>query len=165
MAEAVRAETDRDVTGADVEGADTGAQAAGAQVEGAHTGAGVHVTADQWTYQHPDRDSAAVSGLTLEIRPGERVLLAGASGAGKSTLLHATAGVLHHDGASSSGALLVDGLRPDQPEAVRDYCSKTPSPRWYWPGSAMMWHSPAKTSQWIRPRFRTVSGRHFIMWA
>lgn len=114
MAEAVRAETDRDVTGADVEGADTGAQAAGAQVEGAHTGAGVHVTADQWTYQHPDRDLAAVSGLTLEIRPGERVLLAGASGAGKSTLLHATAGVLHHDGASSSGALLVDDLRPDQ---------------------------------------------------
>lgn len=40
------------------------------------------------------RRSPVVSGLDLQIAPGERVLLAGPSGAGKSTVLRAAAGVL-----------------------------------------------------------------------
>ncbi len=40
------------------------------------------------------RRSPVVSGVDLQIAPGERVLLAGPSGAGKSTVLRAAAGVL-----------------------------------------------------------------------
>ena len=53
-----------------------------------------------------------MSGLDLDIAPGERVLLLGASGAGKSTLMHALAGVLGdaEDG-DAIGELLIDGRR------------------------------------------------------
>ena len=50
------------------------------------------VTARGWGWRHAGRPRPAVSGLDLDIRPGERVLLLGPSGAGKSTLLHALAG-------------------------------------------------------------------------
>ena len=75
------------------------------------------VTARGWGWRHGDRPRPAVSGLDLELEPGERVLLLGASGAGKSTLLAGLAGVLGdaEDG-DRVGELLVDG-RP--PEAAR----------------------------------------------
>ena len=79
------------------------------------------VTARGWGWRHAGRPRPAVSGLDLDIRPGERVLLLGPSGAGKSTLLHALAGVLG-DGASGAtgdaedsdetGSLLIDGAPP-----------------------------------------------------
>ena len=82
------------------------------------------VTARGWGWRHAGRPRPAVSGLDLDIRPGERVLLLGPSGAGKSTLLHALAGVLG-DGASGpagdtgdaedadeTGSLLIDGAPP-----------------------------------------------------
>src|SRR6478735_4282726 len=85
------------------------------------------VTARGWGWRHAGRTRPAVSGLDLDIRPGERVLLLGPSGAGKSTLLHALAGVLG-DGASGAsgdpgdpgdaentdetGSLLIDGAAP-----------------------------------------------------
>ena len=82
------------------------------------------VTARGWGWRHAGRPRPAVSGLDLDIRPGERVLLLGPSGAGKSTLLHALAGVLG-DGASGpaggtgdsedsdeTGSLLIDGVPP-----------------------------------------------------
>jgi energy-coupling factor transport system ATP-binding protein len=68
-----------------------------------------------WSWRHAGRKAFAVSGLDLQIAPGERVLLLGHSGAGKSTLLHALAGVL--GGAQEGeqrGALLVDGREPQQ---------------------------------------------------
>ncbi|MET1020822.1 MAG: ABC transporter ATP-binding protein [Arthrobacter sp.] len=84
------------------------------------------VTARGWGWRHAGRPRPAVSGLDLDIRPGERVLLLGPSGAGKSTLLHALAGVLGDssagdtgptagrgsadaEDADETGALLVDG--------------------------------------------------------
>ncbi|MCZ2401867.1 ATP-binding cassette domain-containing protein [Paenarthrobacter sp. Z7-10] len=71
------------------------------------------VSAKGWGFQHAGRSSPAVHDLTLEIAPGERVLLLGPSGAGKSTLLHALAGVLGSDeDAAESGSLLVDGSPP-----------------------------------------------------
>ena len=80
------------------------------------------VTARGWGWRHAGRSRPAVSGLDLDIRPGERVLLLGPSGAGKSTLLHALAGVLGDTSADGAGAdaedadetgsLLIDGARP-----------------------------------------------------
>ena len=68
------------------------------------------VTARGWGWRHGGRRDAAVRGLDLDIRPGERVLLLGASVSGKSTLLHGMAGVLGGDDEGESiGELLVDG--------------------------------------------------------
>lgn len=74
---------------------------------------GVQLSAAAFTYQHPGRPHPAISGLDLDVAPGERVLLAGASGSGKSTLLHAVAGVLHDEDAACGGSLLLDGRSPD----------------------------------------------------
>ncbi len=76
--------------------------------------AAARVTARGWGWRHGDRPRPAVSGLDLDIEPGERVLLLGASGAGKSTLLAGLAGVLGdtEDG-DRTGELLVDGRRPE----------------------------------------------------
>lgn len=74
---------------------------------------GVHVRARDWGWRHAGRSNTAVSSLTLDIEPGERVLLLGASGAGKSTLLQAIAGVLGgEEEGDEFGALLLDGRRP-----------------------------------------------------
>ncbi len=71
------------------------------------------VRLDGWGWRHAGRAAWAVSGVSVSIEPGERVLLLGASGAGKSTLLHALAGVLGSaDEGESSGSLTVDGARP-----------------------------------------------------
>ncbi|HEX9228566.1 MAG TPA: ABC transporter ATP-binding protein [Arthrobacter sp.] len=85
------------------------------------------IAARGWGWRHAGRPRPAVSGLDLDISPGERVLLLGPSGAGKSTLLHALAGVLGDssaDGADSAagggtaedadetGSLLIDGAPP-----------------------------------------------------
>ena len=72
----------------------------------------VQIQASTWGWRHAGRQNQAVSGLDLQIEPGERVLLLGASGAGKSTLVHALAGVLgdSEDG-DETGRLLIDGRR------------------------------------------------------
>ncbi|WP_436836829.1 ATP-binding cassette domain-containing protein [Paeniglutamicibacter sulfureus] len=84
---------------------------AGAPDTGRRVATAVSVSARNWGWRHADRAQPALRGLDLDIRAGERVLLAGPSGAGKSTLLYALAGVLHEDDeAYSSGELLLDGI-------------------------------------------------------
>ncbi|MCJ0701310.1 energy-coupling factor ABC transporter ATP-binding protein [Frigoribacterium faeni] len=74
---------------------------------------GARVTARGWGWRHAGRRARAVSGLDLDIEPGEKVLLLGASGAGKSTLLAGLAGVLGGDeDGDAEGELLVDGRPP-----------------------------------------------------
>jgi energy-coupling factor transport system ATP-binding protein len=51
---------------------------------------------DRVTYHYPGNDTPALDDVSLEIEPGELVLLAGLSGHGKSTLLRAACGLVPH---------------------------------------------------------------------
>ena len=46
------------------------------------------------TVRYPDSQRPAIQDITLQVRPGDRLLIAGPSGSGKSTLLYAMAGVI-----------------------------------------------------------------------
>ncbi|OKL46139.1 hypothetical protein BSR29_07750 [Boudabousia liubingyangii] len=70
------------------------------------------VSARGWGWRHASRRNFTLSGLDLEVQPGQRVLLLGPSGAGKSTFLHALAGVLAADEGEQAGQLLIDGQAP-----------------------------------------------------
>lgn len=72
-----------------------------------------HITARGWGWRHAGRHDWAVSELSFDIMPGERVLLLGSSGSGKSTVLHAVAGVLGgSEEGEEQGQLLVNGRHP-----------------------------------------------------
>jgi NitT/TauT family transport system ATP-binding protein len=60
-------------------------------------------------------DVAALSGVSLEIKPGRFVVLVGPSGCGKSTLLMMLAGLLR----PTSGSILINGAPIDKPDPDR----------------------------------------------
>jgi energy-coupling factor transporter ATP-binding protein EcfA2 len=70
------------------------------------------LSAQGWGWQFAARSSPALSNVSFEIAPGERVLLLGASGVGKSTLLRAIAGVLGEDEGMQNGTLTINGIAP-----------------------------------------------------
>lgn len=76
------------------------------------------------SFSYPGRATAALSHLTLRIRPGERVALVGPSGAGKSTVLQLA--LRFYDPAS--GRVLVDGVAGPEadPEAWRERFALVP---------------------------------------
>jgi ATP-binding cassette, subfamily B, bacterial len=50
-------------------------------------GSGVRLTFDRVTFGYPDAAGPVLSGITLDLEPGQTLVLAGATGSGKTTLL------------------------------------------------------------------------------
>jgi energy-coupling factor transport system ATP-binding protein len=69
------------------------------------------VLIERLTYSYPEATTAALQDVSLEIRPGDFLLVAGRSATGKSTFLHAINGLVpHFYGGRFSGRVQVDGL-------------------------------------------------------
>jgi energy-coupling factor transport system ATP-binding protein len=66
---------------------------------------------DRVSYTYPGAGAPALDGISLQIEPGELVVVAGASGSGKSTLLRTASGLVpHFHGGVFAGRALVAGM-------------------------------------------------------
>jgi energy-coupling factor transport system ATP-binding protein len=66
---------------------------------------------DRVSYRYAGAARLALEDITVEIAPGEMIVVAGASGSGKSTLLRAASGLVpHFFGGDVSGAVTVAGM-------------------------------------------------------
>ncbi len=66
---------------------------------------------DRVSYTYPGSEQPALKDVSLQLEPGELVVVAGASGSGKSTLLRAASGLVpHFHGGTLAGNIEVAGL-------------------------------------------------------
>jgi energy-coupling factor transporter ATP-binding protein EcfA2 len=66
---------------------------------------------EQVTYSYPDAPAPALNGVSLDVEPGELVVVAGDSGSGKSTLLGVASGLVpHFHGGAFAGRATVAGM-------------------------------------------------------
>jgi energy-coupling factor transport system permease/ATP-binding protein len=85
----------------------------GLLAEGPHAPNGALVEVRDLSWRPFGRKERVLSGISLRIEAGSRVLLAGPSGSGKSTLVRALAGVLTTtETGDLSGSVLIDGSPP-----------------------------------------------------
>ncbi|WP_425522972.1 thiol reductant ABC exporter subunit CydC [Microbacterium salsuginis] len=74
----------------------------------------------------PAATSASLRDIDLDIRPGERLLVAGSSGAGKTTLAHALVRFLETDGTYEIGGRPVHELAGDDVRLTVGLCEQHP---------------------------------------
>jgi energy-coupling factor transport system ATP-binding protein len=95
-------------------------------------GAAPALAVDAVSYAYPRAPRRALDGVSLEIAPGEFVLLAGRSASGKSTLLKAACGLVpHFHGGEIDGEVAVAGVDaiesgPGELAAVVGYVAQDP---------------------------------------
>jgi energy-coupling factor transport system ATP-binding protein len=71
----------------------------------------VSLLVERFTYRYPDAPAPALRDVSLRVRPGEFVVLAGGTGSGKSTLLRAACGLVpHFHGGEVAGRVETAGL-------------------------------------------------------
>lgn len=101
------------------------ADAAGAR-KLAFDGAVPHVRLDGLRAVWPGADAPVLENVTMELRPGERVLLTGPTGAGKTALAHVLTRLLDFHGTYTLDRIDVSGVAQDDVRRVVGLCEQTP---------------------------------------
>jgi len=79
------------------------------------------ITFEAVSFAYPNADRNALDGVSIDIRPGEHVALAGPSGSGKSTTANLILGLYN----PKKGRILIDGVPQNQLDMkwLRQHCS------------------------------------------
>jgi len=90
------------------------------------TNLGLQLDIHNLTFEYPHYHKPSINNLTLNIKPGEKVVLAGANGSGKSTLLHLICGFYtKYDGNISYNNLPLGNLNLESLRAqIGDFLSQ-----------------------------------------
>lgn len=78
------------------------------------------------TARWPHASTPALSGVDLDIAPGERLLVVGSSGAGKTTLAHALVRFLEVEGTYTIGGADAHEIAPDDLRLTVGLCEQNP---------------------------------------
>ncbi len=82
------------------------------------------ISVQDLTYRYPEATANALEAVSLEVREGEFIVLAGDTGSGKSTFLRSLSGLVpHFFGGNFAGTVTVCGLdtRDHGPSQIADH--------------------------------------------